>query len=96
MSDRNFFLYDRANNCFTIEGDNILTCELGCLEISGIKPSESLGTNWAISSIWDIASVAHFVTLSSSTFKASEYFLPVGFTSRLFTALKKGACRTYH
>ena len=83
MSDRNFFLYDR---------DNVHSAEGFIPEIS----RQSLGTNWAISSIWDIASVVHFVTLSSSTFKASEYFLPAGFTSRLFTALKKGARRTYH
>ena len=83
MSDRNFLLYDR---------DNVHSAEGFIPEMS----RQSLGTNCAISSIWDIASVAHFVTLSSSTFKASEYFLTAGFTSRLFTALNKGACRTYH
>ena len=56
---------------------------------------QSLHTYWTIFSIWDIASVAHFLTLSSSTLTAS-ILLPAGLTSRLFAALEEAARCTYH
>lgn len=73
MNDRNFFLHFRDTNHCTNGGDNLFTYALG-RRFYTLNSRQSLHTYWAISSIWDIASVAHFLTLSSSTFTASILF----------------------
>lgn len=61
---RYLFLRHRDANRFANRGDNILTRARSIPEIS----RQSLRTYWASSSICDIASAAHFLTLPSSSF----------------------------
>ena len=66
MSDRNFFLHDRDTNRFTNGVEVTIFSHVHSAEDFIPKISrQSLRTYWAIFSIWDIASVAHFLTLSS-------------------------------